>query len=131
MGWLSKTVGQLRKLLTNLEQERSDKNFRKFYTEVELKLKLLNEEYEEVNLIQSSATQIRDKIDEIKSSFDNLLFMKNDIYNTSDKQKSAELKRFSVAVNKLSQDIEELNTRLKPLEKVILLIKDKERKIAL
>ncbi len=129
MSWFKQTLGKLKRLLDALETEMSDNNFKVFYAEVESRLNLLNEELKELSHLESDVRDIRIQMESISTSFNDILFMKDEIYNKTPNVKKREVERFSKALVKLSSALTVMKKRLKPLEKTVFLIKEEEKKV--
>ena len=129
MGWFHQTLRKLRRLLAAVKGDATDQNFRAFYAEVEERLKFLDGELETIRFIHSDARMIQEEMTKIRSSFEDLLFLKDDIYTKDKREKDLEMRRFTKAIDGLSAAIEQMNRHISPLMKAIDLLKHKEKKI--
>lgn len=127
MGLLHIILNKLRKTLSEIEQNPSPDNINKFHAEVFEKLEILNKELEHTKFLANDSSLIAQRLHSIKSSFEAMVFLKDEVESQSPKALRNEIQNFKTNINKISEGLDWVRKNIKALEKVIQLIKVEEK----
>jgi len=128
MGWFHQTLAKLRELHSELMQNPTSNNLERFHSEVERRIKVLNEEYGDLVLVVDSARIIKTKLDKIKMGWEDMGFMRGELQDRQSRQIQKEIMDYGKELDYLAEALEEINSGLRPLRLAVeALSKDEKR----
>ena len=103
MGWFHQTLAKLRELHSELMQNPTSNNLERFHSEVERRIKVLNEEYGDLVLVVDSARIIKTKLDKIKMGWEDMGFMRGELQDRQSRQIQKEIMDYGKELDYLAE----------------------------